>query len=167
VTPPQGDLTRPTPQRMRTGRDAQRDEGGFGGGSKSWRKLCWIYGDRIAYPLVLVLDGQARLRGAWVERPAELAAWIDARRGVVPDPELGLNRLGWYAGNRGRADAPYRSPTPRAPRLSVLPKPASDLLSRLGVRPPACLQRAGRAVPQLDAQIVRPQPRPGHERLGP
>lgn len=57
---------------------------------------------RIAHPLVLVLDGAGRERAAWVERPAELAAWIDARRGELTDDELRLYRRGWYAGNGGR-----------------------------------------------------------------
>lgn len=108
---------------------------------------------RLAHPLVL--DGQARLRGAWVERPAELAAWIDARRGVVPDPGLRLYRLGWYAGNRDRAavtkvleptaarrcrrvdctagrrgklpetHAPYRFPKPRSGDLDLVIERAS------------------------------------------
>jgi hypothetical protein len=58
---------------------------------------------RRAHPLVLVLDEAARVRGAWIERPADLAAWIDARRGVLPDDDLRLYRQGWYAGNGGRA----------------------------------------------------------------
>jgi hypothetical protein len=57
---------------------------------------------RAAHPLVLVLDDSGRERGGWVERPAELAAWIDARRGVLPDEELRLYRNGWYEGNLGR-----------------------------------------------------------------
>jgi hypothetical protein len=58
---------------------------------------------RAAHPLVLVLDGAGHERAGWVERPAELAAWIDARRGVLPDDDLRLYRRGWYAGNGGRA----------------------------------------------------------------
>jgi hypothetical protein len=57
---------------------------------------------RRAHPLVLVLDNDARVRGAWIERPADLAAWIDARRGILPDEDLRLYRQGWYAGNGGR-----------------------------------------------------------------
>lgn len=58
---------------------------------------------RAAHPLVLVLDGEGRERAGWVERPAQLAAWIDARRGTVPDDDIRLYRLGWYEGNAGRA----------------------------------------------------------------
>lgn len=58
---------------------------------------------RAAHPLVLILDHNGSERGAWVERPAELAAWIDVRRGVLPDDDLRLYRNGWYAGNGGRA----------------------------------------------------------------
>jgi hypothetical protein len=58
---------------------------------------------RAAHPLVLLLDDAGRERGAWIERPAELAAWIDARRGTIPDDDLRLYRRGWYAGNGGRA----------------------------------------------------------------
>jgi hypothetical protein len=58
---------------------------------------------RAAHPLVLVLDADGRERAGWVERPAELAAWIDARRGILPDDDLRLYRRGWYAGNGGRA----------------------------------------------------------------
>jgi hypothetical protein len=58
---------------------------------------------RAAHPLVLVLDADGRERAGWVERPAELAAWIDARRGVLSDDDLRLYRRGWYAGNGGRA----------------------------------------------------------------
>jgi hypothetical protein len=58
---------------------------------------------RAAHPVVLLLDGAGRERGAWVERPAELAAWIDARRGSIPDDDIRLYRRGWYEGNAGRA----------------------------------------------------------------
>jgi hypothetical protein len=57
---------------------------------------------RAAHPLILVLDGAGRDRGGWVERPAELASWIDARRGILPDDDLRLYRRGWYEGNGGR-----------------------------------------------------------------
>jgi hypothetical protein len=58
---------------------------------------------RTAHPLVLVLDGDGRERAGWVERPAQLAAWIDARRGAIPDDDIRLYRRGWYEGNAGRA----------------------------------------------------------------
>jgi hypothetical protein len=58
---------------------------------------------RAAHPLVLVLDGTGRERAGWVERPTELAAWIDARRGTIPDDDIRLYRRGWYEGNAGRA----------------------------------------------------------------
>jgi len=57
---------------------------------------------RAAHPLVLILDGDGRERAAWVERPVELAAWIDARRATMADDDLRLYRRGWYAGNGGR-----------------------------------------------------------------
>jgi hypothetical protein len=58
---------------------------------------------RVAHPLVLVLDPAGRVRAGWVERPGELAAWIDARRGAIPDDDIRLYRNGWYQGNAGRA----------------------------------------------------------------
>jgi hypothetical protein len=58
---------------------------------------------RAAHPLILVLDGNGRERAGWVERPAQLAAWIDARRGTIPDDDIRLYRRGWYEGNSGRA----------------------------------------------------------------
>jgi hypothetical protein len=85
---------------------------------------------RAAHPLVLVLDGAGRERGGWVERPAELAAWIDARRGILPDDDLRLYRRGWYEGNGGRTamteildlvdgTAAGRAPAPAAAPVAV------------------------------------------------
>jgi hypothetical protein len=59
-------------------------------------------GDRARHPLVLVLDGGGQERAGWVERPLELASWIEARRGTIPDDDIRLYRQGWYEGNRGR-----------------------------------------------------------------
>jgi hypothetical protein len=58
---------------------------------------------RAAHPLVILLDAAGREREAWVERPVELAAWIDARRDAIPDDDIRLYRRGWYEGNGGRA----------------------------------------------------------------
>lgn len=88
---------------------------------------------RLAHPLVLVLDGQGRERGAWVERPTELAAWIDERRGVLPDDDIRMYRSGWYEGNAGRAAVAEvvglvgDIAAGRAPSVVVAPRTAGEV----------------------------------------
>jgi hypothetical protein len=90
---------------------------------------------RRAHPLVLVLDDHARVRGAWIERPADLAAWIDARRGVLPDEDLRLYRQGWYAGNGGRAAVAEVLDLMEAVRDGRTPAPPAPAPPAAGDRP--------------------------------
>lgn len=62
-----------------------------------------LYEGRAATPVVVVLDGEFRARGAWIERPAAQQAFVKANEGKLSDDSL------WTVVRRMRADDGGRS----------------------------------------------------------
>ncbi len=59
------------------------------------------YDGRSAYPVILLLDGNYREVGCWVERPAELQRSLSDRFEQQEDEEVGDFLADWYRQNRG------------------------------------------------------------------
>jgi hypothetical protein len=56
---------------------------------------------RAATPTVILLDADYAERGCWIERPAELIAWMADQRGKVSDGELFAGKMKWYEEDKG------------------------------------------------------------------
>ena len=56
---------------------------------------------RPATPTVLLLDGEWRPAGAWVERPSELQAWFIANPDNLSHDDQYFEKMAWYAEDGG------------------------------------------------------------------
>ncbi len=56
---------------------------------------------RPATPTVLLLDGEWRPAGAWVERPSELQAWFIANPANLSHDDQYFEKMAWYAEDGG------------------------------------------------------------------
>jgi hypothetical protein len=79
-------------------------------------------------PIVIVLDEQFEEIGHWGPRPAELQAWVMARKGTIPKTELYPEIRRWYARDRGETTLRELLAAMRirpAPSAEVAPAPES------------------------------------------
>jgi hypothetical protein len=58
--------------------------------------------DRAATPTIVLLDADYREAGCWIERPAKLIEWYEAKRGTVPQTQLTEQKMAWYRRDGGR-----------------------------------------------------------------
>jgi len=58
---------------------------------------------RAATPTLILLDSQGHEVGCWVERPSELAGWVERERSGLSDAEVLRQKFAWYDTDAGRS----------------------------------------------------------------
>jgi Thioredoxin len=79
-----------------------------------------------AIPIVIALDADFAEVGHWGPRPAELQAWVTARKGVMPKADLYPQVRKWYARDRGESTLREVLAAATAPGLTgAAPRPSA------------------------------------------